>query len=92
MPPHYILGSDYTPHPDYPWSARRRGREGVVVLRLDVASTGEVLQTSILQSSGEPVLDQAATEALSRWRLTPARENGKPVAATITVPIRFVLG
>ena len=87
----YHLGSADTPLPDYPWSARRRGREGRVVIVLDVDAGGHPIHVSVVESSGDDALDQAALNALARWRLAPALKDGVPVASQVRVPIRFRL-
>jgi protein TonB len=87
----YALGSAQNPLPPYPWSARRRGREGRVVIRLSVDALGQPTSAVILMSSGDQSLDQAALGALRHWRLKPAKHLGLPVASEIDVPIRFAL-
>ena len=42
-------------------------------------------------SSGHDMLDQAATEALKKWRFVPARASGKPVETWVKIPIEFQL-
>lgn len=90
-PAEYRLGAGETPAPEYPWSARRRKREGRVLIRLEVDPAGRPLAVSVVESSGDAALDQAAREALTTWRLTPALRAGLPVASTVLVPIRFAL-
>lgn len=87
----YDLGATNTPLPDYPWSARRRGSEGRVLIRLGVDPLGHAVSLEIVESSGDETLDQAACDTLRHWRLRPAMADGIPVATTIMVPIRFEL-
>lgn len=89
--PSYNLGSAHTPAPDYPWSARRRGIEGRVVIRLEVAADGCPTQVELVHSSGDAALDRAALTTLWHWRLLPAMADGVPVAGRVTVPIVFKL-
>ncbi|RMF19651.1 MAG: energy transducer TonB [Gammaproteobacteria bacterium] len=70
--PRYRLGQGQTPHPPYPYLARRMGWQGRVVIRLIVAADGRPLQAEVAESSGYPVLDNAALETLRRWRLAPS--------------------
>ncbi|GAB0056635.1 hypothetical protein SIID45300_00943 [Candidatus Magnetaquicoccaceae bacterium FCR-1] len=79
------------PRPDYPRSARRLGQEGLVLVRVEVGADGRAEQVALHQSSGFDLLDRAALEAVARWRFVAARRAGVPVAATVTVPIRFML-
>lgn len=87
----YQLGTPETPLPEYPWSARRRGREGRVIVRLAVDGDGRPVAVTLVESSGDDSLDRAALETLARWRLMPALHNGRTVASVLEVPIRFVL-
>jgi protein TonB len=85
------LGSAANPLPRYPEIARERGWEGVVLLTVGVAADGRAETIAVGRSSGHAVLDQAALEAVRRWRFAPARRAGVPVAGTAAVPIRFRL-
>lgn len=90
-PPGYSLGTVNTPAPDYPWSARRRGIEGRVVIRLEVGADGHPTQVELIHSSGDDALDRAALTTLRNWRLRPAVADGVPVPGRIVVPILFTL-
>jgi protein TonB len=90
-PPRYGLGSAANPLPRYPREARERGWEGLVLLSVGVAADGRAESVEVRNSSGHSVLDQAAAEAVRRWRFEPARRAGVPVAANAEVPIRFRL-
>ena len=79
------------PKPAYPFVARRRGQEGQVFLNVEVLPDGTAGQVEIARSSGFRSLDEAARHAVARWRFRPARQNGAPVAALVTVPVRFSL-
>lgn len=79
------------PQPDYPRDAQRRGLDGRVLLRIDVAADGTATNVDFVQRSGTPELDRAAMNAVRKWRFAPARRDGKPVASSVNVPIDFVL-
>ncbi len=79
------------PGPEYPRSARRRGDEGTVVLRVTVSAAGLPQQIQIRSSSGFQTLDQAAIDAVEGWRFIAARRGDVAVPATIDVPIAFRL-
>ena len=83
-------GPDNSP-PRYPLSARRRGLEGEVLLRVGVGSDGAVQNVSLWRSSGHGVLDRAALDAVRVWRFLPARRGTVPLAQEIFVPIKFRL-
>jgi protein TonB len=77
--------------PHYPETARRRGDQGRVIVRVNVSPDGEPLTLSIAHSSGSTTLDEAAMAAVRQWRFVPARQSGQPVAAAAEVPIVFRL-
>ncbi len=79
------------PPPPYPVTARRRGWEGKVLLRVEVSASGNVRNVVIEKSSGYTCLDEAAQQAVYRWRFKPALQNGRPVPAQVKVPIHFNL-
>jgi protein TonB len=77
------------PKPVYPKRARKQGVEGRVLLRVLVGTTGESLDVTTLQSSGHPILDEAANQAVQKWRFVPAQRAGLPVVAALDIPIVF---
>jgi protein TonB len=80
-----------TPLPAYPARAREQGVEGVVVLNVEVLSSGRVGVVVVAVSSGAPVLDQAAAEAVRRWTFEPARNGARAVDSLVEVPVKFSL-
>ncbi|MCB2215551.1 energy transducer TonB [Desulfofustis glycolicus] len=82
---------EHNPKPIYPEIARRRKWEGIVILEAGVDSNGNVVSSSIHQSSGYPVLDDSAHRAVRKWRFIPANRNGVPIACTIMIPVAFAL-
>jgi protein TonB len=79
------------PKPPYPRMARKRGWQGLVVLRVQVDEGGVPCDIRIHQSSGFELLDEAAREAVKNWTFRPALKNGKAVASAVDVPLRFSL-
>jgi protein TonB len=86
------LDADYlnNPRPAYPTLSRRLGEEGRVLLRVLVRADGTPAEVTLHQSSGYARLDQAALEAVRKWRFT-VRRGGAAVAAPVLVPISFIL-
>jgi len=79
-------------HKEYPWSARRRGMQGQVVLRLAVARSGKVAETAIETSSGAEVLDRAALDMVERASPLPPLPASVPGdVAEFRVPVSFAL-
>lgn len=85
--------ADYllNPAPAYPPMSRRLGEEGKVLLRVFVESTGRPSQIEIKTGSGSARLDQAAQDAVWRWKFVPARRGDETVGAWVMVPIVFNL-
>lgn len=81
----------HNPKPLYPLAARRRQQEGVVVLDVKVSAQGRVTEVTVAQSSGFPLLDEAALTAVRRWEFDPARKGEAAVDSEILVPVRFRL-
>jgi TonB family protein len=94
----------YMPAPDYPLSARQRHSTGagIFVLRVQI-KTGRVKAVEVARTTGDPVLDAAATKTLKRWLFKPSAlprikdfwpEAKDPFAtedSLLKIPIRFVL-
>jgi protein TonB len=79
------------PAPRYPAEALMTGIQGVVVLRVAIGADGRVVSTRVHRTSGMASLDEAALEAVRRWRFVPARRRGVPVAREVAVPVRFAI-
>ncbi|MDP0499027.1 MAG: energy transducer TonB [Verrucomicrobiota bacterium JB022] len=78
----------YNPPPRYPANARREGREGLVMVAIQVSPQGRVLEVNLAHSSGHDDLDQRALSAVRRWRFEPL---GGRDALTFEYPIQFTL-
>lgn len=79
------------PPPDYPLPSRRRREEGIVLLTVVVQASGSPSAISLSRSSGHPLLDRAALEAVRHWTFEPARAANVPVTSSVVVPVRFSL-
>jgi protein TonB len=79
------------PAPEYPIASRRRREEGIVLVKVTVEASGVPSAISLATSSGYPLLDAAAIDAVRRWTFDPARAAGVPVSSLVTVPVRFSL-
>jgi periplasmic protein TonB len=77
--------------PRYPESARRQGIMGTTVLLFEVQTNGLVGDVQVERSAGHSDLDQAATEAIKKWRFEPARRGNQAVAVWLRMPVKFVL-
>jgi len=79
------------PKPKYPSIATSRGWEGTVRLLVKVSAEGDSEEVSVQRSSGHDLLDEAAIEAVERWKFIPAKRGETPVSSSVIVPIDFVL-
>jgi protein TonB len=79
----------YQVRPSYPSSALRQGIQGTTMLKVHVLIDGRVGDIVVQQSAGHPDLDQAAIEAVRRWRFEPARRGSDPVAMWVLLPVQF---
>jgi protein TonB len=67
------------------------GEEGQVILRVYVTEEGSAGRIELRTSSGHPRLDEAAMDAVRKWKFVPARRADSPVGAWVLVPISFSL-
>jgi protein TonB len=77
--------------PRYPLVERRLGHGGVVLLRLELDSRGQVLSAELEGSSGRERLDRAALDAARRWVFDPSVLQGLGFGQRLFLPIRFEL-
>ena len=75
-----------SPDPEYPRRGRNGLREGTVVFQLVVGRDGLPRDIKIVRSVS-PGFDQAAADAVKRWKFAPATKNGQAVSARIKVEV-----
>lgn len=91
VPPRFDAAYLDNPPPAYPAMARRLREEGRVLLRVLVTADGRAGSIEVATTSGSERLDQAALDAVRRWRFVPAKRGDAAVAAHVIVPISFAL-
>jgi TonB family protein len=79
----------YAPKPEYPLEAAAKKLQGQVVIKLHISESGSVESTEIV--SGEPILAQAAADAMSTWKFKPFIRNGRPSKLIYRMPFDFSL-
>ena len=79
----------YRVNPAYPHEARSRKVEGVVVVRLLIDKEGLVKKADVV--SGDPLLTEAALDAVRLWRYKPGTLGGTSSESEATVNINFSL-
>lgn len=73
----------------YPASARARGEQGRVQVDACFDTKGKVIQTTLLESSGFPALDQAGLRLAKQYRFRPGVVDGAPQAGCVQLPVVF---
>lgn len=77
--------------PAYPEMLREAGVGGVVRVTFAVDSTGRPAMTSyVVRASAHDLLSAAVTNAIQRWRFTPARRASRYVADSVEQLVEFV--
>lgn len=79
------------PKPKYPGIATSRGWEGTVHLLVKVSAEGDSEEVIVQRSSGYDALDEAAIEAVEKWKFIPAKRGDTQVSSSVIVPINFIL-
>lgn len=77
--------------PRYPVAARRARAEGTVYLRIFIDPEGLPREVRVHRSCGHELLDDAAVDAVRRFRFKPHRVNGVARNVQAIVPIEFSL-
>jgi periplasmic protein TonB len=76
--------------PRYTETARKAGRQGVVVLRATIDRTGAVTDVRLVKPLGMG-LDESAISAVRQWRFTPATMQGRPVPVFFQLTVTFTI-
>ncbi len=80
----------YQVPPEYTEEARRAGRQGAVLLAVEVDESGSPASIQVVRSL-ETGLDRKAIEAVQKWRFRPAMAGTEAVRAVVQVEVRFQL-
>jgi TonB family protein len=75
--------------PVYPREAKQAHIQGVVSLAVRIGRDGRVTSVSLI--SGDPILAEAAIEAVRQWLYRPTLLNGNPVEVDTQVNVNFTL-
>ncbi|HEC15458.1 MAG TPA: energy transducer TonB [Sedimenticola sp.] len=77
--------------PRYPYRAAQRGIEGWVKLSFRITETGAVQDAVVLESQPSGVFDQAAVQAIYKWKFKPRIQDGRPVSVKAVQVLDFRL-
>lgn len=85
------IAADYlqNPPPVYPRAALRKRLQGTVMVEAQVGADGLPRHVRLQRTSGHPSLDDAALEAVRKWRFIPARRGDEVIEARVVVPVEF---
>lgn len=78
----------YNPPPTYPAAQRAARITGRVIFLATIDWRGSVAALVVEQSSGSVALDEAARQAVSRWRFEPTG-NGSAITREVRIPVTF---
>lgn len=74
-------------YPAFPPEARQKHISGTVVLHVVIGTDGKVRDVEVLK--GDPVLAQAAVDAVKLWIYKPFLLEGEPVEVDTEVQVVF---
>lgn len=75
--------------PVYPPPLEEEGIEGRAIVRVHIDTRGSVSDTQVLFAT-HPLFARSAVRAVSQYRFTPAKQNGRPVESAFTQTFRFL--
>jgi protein TonB len=77
--------------PVYPRAAKQGKIEGAVTLRITIRADGTVAQATVIDATPKRLFDEAAKQAILRWKFRPKVVDGQAVAQEATQVIEFSL-
>lgn len=77
--------------PTYPQRAAQARLEGSVTMAVTIRPDGTVADVEVLESNPPRLFDQAAIQAMQRWKFRPKLVDGKPQAQRARQTIEFTL-
>jgi TonB family protein len=80
----------YVP-PDFPSVARQRAISGWVDVQFVVRTDGSVTDIAVIGAEPVGLFEQAATDAVHKWRYRPVTRDGQPVNQRARLRVRFAL-
>jgi protein TonB len=75
--------------PVYPEAAKAAGVQGIIIAEVLLDVAGNVADIRLLRTN--PLLQDAALDAIWQWRYEPALLNGEAVPMVMTVTVNFTL-
>jgi protein TonB len=75
--------------PKYPKQARKQHVEGTVIMRATIAKDGTISDLQLV--SGDPLLTQAALDAVKKWKYRPYLKDGQALDVETQITVNFQL-
>lgn len=69
------------------WDELRDHLDGQVVVHLDIDGSGHVAAARVIESSGDPVLDEHALRSVRGWRFAVPADHPEGISGNL--PMRF---
>lgn len=82
---------DHLLRPPYPADKQRLEEEGTLKLRLTIDERGRVIAVEPVGPVDRSFFESARKHLLAKWRYKPATVDGRPVASSTVVTLRFEL-
>jgi periplasmic protein TonB len=76
--------------PVYPYELKRDGVTGVVTVSFEVDEQGMVQNAAVMKSTNAG-FDQAALDAIKKWKFKPGKRDGVPAKMKLAIPLQFTL-
>jgi TonB family protein len=73
----------------YTGEAARARMEGVALVTICISAAGTIDSVEIKETSGQPLLDDAALRVARAVKFKPPTQGGKPVPTCTGLPVRF---
>jgi TonB family protein len=80
----------YAAIPEAPFVAQLQHAVGTTSVQIDIDATGAILETSVLQSSGDTLLDRAALSATNLSHFRPEIKDCAPVGGSYLYQVEFL--
>ena len=77
--------------PPYPESKILSGEEATLHLRLTISESGRVTAVDPVGAADRVFLEAARRHLIAHWRYRPATEDGRPIASSVVISLRFLL-
>jgi len=86
-----LLTSPSDLKPPYPELKILSGEEATLKLRLTISDSGRVTAVDPIGAADRVFLDAARRYLIAHWRYQPATEDGRSIASSVVISLRFQL-